>query len=320
MPSTGLPYGVSFLVTLYNKGPYVEQTLLGILAQELSCPTEIIICDDGSTDESAEVVRAVIARRPQADWTYFRTENAGPALATNRAARRAKLRYLKPIDADDFLAPGATRLLLSILEARPAASLAFGATVGVDLQSAAPLSAKTDWPSLDPSDVQPFSAESLRQRMSFGPSGMLFPADKFFVGGGCDEDIFVQDYSLALNLSRVGEMYETRQPVCYAPHAVDGRLNGSPQHYHDMNLAIANHLGRADLSPRDAAQAAARCLGRAIKFQRRHRGGGAMARTRWDYLAAKLGLPIDHAAAIRRSLPLFGAVRRAHPPLDGAAP
>lgn len=320
MPSTGLPYGVSFLVTLYNKGPYVEQTLLGILAQDLPCPSEIIICDDGSTDDSAEVARAVIARHPQADWTYFRTQNSGPALATNRAAGRAKLRFLKPIDADDFLAPGATRLLLSILEGHPAASLAFGATVGVDHKPGAPLSEKTDWPSLDPSDVRPFAAESLRQRMIFGPSGMLFPTSMFFAAGGCDEDIFVQDYSLALNLSRVGEMYETRQPVCFAPHAVDGRLNGSPQHYHDMNLAMANHLGRADLSARDAAQATARCLGRAIKFQRRHRGGGAMIRPRLDYLATKLGLPMDHAAAIQRSLPLFGVVRRAHPPLDGAAP
>lgn len=318
MPSTGLPYGVSFLVTLYNKGPYVEQTLLGILGQDLSCPSEIVICDDGSTDDSAEIARAVIARHPQADWSYFRTANAGPALATNRAAKRAKLRFLKPIDADDFLAPGATRLLLSILEARPAASLVFGATVGVDHQTSAPLSEKTDWPSLDASDVRPFPAESLRQRMIFGPSGMLFPTEKFFAGGGCDEDVFVQDYSLALNLSRVGEMYETRQPVCYAPHAVDGRLNGSPQHYHDMNLAMANHLGRAHLSARDAAQATARCLGRAIKFRRRHRGGGAMIRPRFDYLAAKLGLPIDHVAAIRRSLPLFGAVRRAIPPLDAA--
>lgn len=320
MPSTGLPHGVSFLVTLYNKGPYVEQTLRGILGQDLPCPTEIIICDDGSTDDSAEVVRAVIARHSQVDWTYFRTQNSGPALATNRAARRAKLRFLKPIDADDFLAPGATRLLLSILEAHPAASLAFGATAGVDLQTTAPLSEKTDWPSLDSSDVRLFTAESLRQRMIFGPSGMLFPTEKFGAAGGCDEDIFVQDYSLALNLSRVGEMYETRQPVCYAPHVVDGRLNGSPQHYHDMNLAMANHLGRAELSARDAAQATARCLGRAIKFQRRHRGGGSMIRPRLDYLAAKLGLPIDHAAAIHRSLSLFGAVRRAHPPLDDAAP
>jgi len=320
MPSTDLPYGVSFLVTLYNKAAYVEQTLLGILAQDLACPAEIIICDDGSTDESAAVAQAVIARHPEQDWTYFRTENSGPALATNRAARRAKLRYLKPVDADDFLAPGAARLLLEILEARPAASLVFGETVGVDHQSGAPLSEKIDWPILDPSKVARFSAESLRQRMVFGPSGMLFPTDKFFAGGGCDEDVFVQDYSLALNLSRVGEMYETHQPVCYAPHVIEGRLNGSPQHYHDMNLAIANHLGRVSLSPREIAQATARCLGRAIKFQRRHRGGGTMIRPRLDYLAAKLGMPMDHAAAIHRSLPLFGAVRRAHPPLDGAAP
>jgi glycosyltransferase involved in cell wall biosynthesis len=214
MPSTGLPYGVSFLVTLYNKGPYVEQTLLGILAQDLPCPAEIIICDDGSTDKSADVAQAVIARHAEADWTYFRTRNSGPALATNRAAQRAKLRFLKPIDADDFLAPSTIRLLLSILEANSAASLAFGATVGVDHQASAPLSEKTDWPELDSSDVRLFPATSLRQRMIFGPSGMLFPTECFFAVGGCDENIFVQDYSLALNLSRVGAMYETRQPVC----------------------------------------------------------------------------------------------------------
>jgi glycosyltransferase involved in cell wall biosynthesis len=316
MPPTGLPNGVSFLVTLYNKASYVEQTLRGILAQDLPCPREIIICDDGSTDSSADIVRAVIDQHPQTDWTYFRTPNSGPALATNRAAKRAKLRYLKPVDADDFLAPGATVLLLSILETQPRASLAFGATVGVDHPTTPPLSEKIDWPILDGVGVRRFTTESLRQRMNFGPSGMLIPTEMFFAAGGCDEDVFVQDYSLALNLARVGEMYESPQPVCYAPNAVDGRLNGSPQLFHDMNLAIANHLSRVALPARDVAQVTARCLGRAIKFQRRHRGGGALIRPRWDYLRAKLGLPMDHLAAIRRTLPLFGDVRRAIPPLD----
>lgn len=315
-----LPYGVSFLVTLYNKAAFVEQTLEGIIRQSLDCPTEIVICDDGSTDSSPEIVTEVRRRHPEIAWTCFRTRNSGPALATNRAARRARYRYLKPVDADDYLAPGATRLLLGLLERNPQASSVFGASVGLDMADWVGLATRTDWPDLDPALVMPLPLARLRRQMTFGPSGMLFSASAFAASGGCDEDVFVQDYSLALNLSRVGEILETAQPVCYGPAVLEGRLNGSPQLYHDLNLAIVNHLGRVSLSHGEIAQIAARCLGRAIKFQRRHRPEAGLAvGAHTAYLAAKLWLPVDHRAAIERSLDLFGPVRRPKPPLDDEA-
>lgn len=320
MTSREPPYGVSFLVTLYNKVAFVEQTLEGILRQELDCPTEIVICDDGSTDSSPEIVTEARRRHPDIVWNCFRTENSGPALATNRAARRARYRFLKPVDADDFLAPGATRLLLDLLERNPQASCVFGASVGLDRDAWTGLATRADWPALDPDLVQPLAAQRLRRQMTFGPSGMLFSASAFAASGGCDEDVFVQDYSLALNLSRVGEILETAQPICYGPAVLEGRLNGSPQLYHDLNLAIVNHLGRVNLPRAELAQIAARCLGRAIKFQRRHRPEAGFALgAQAAYLAAKLGLPVDHRAAIERSLALFGPVRRAKPPLDDGA-
>ncbi|MGZ6214504.1 MAG: glycosyltransferase family 2 protein, partial [Candidatus Limnocylindria bacterium] len=53
---------VSVVITVYNRAQLVERSLSSVAAQRPSRPAEVIVVDDGSTDDSAEVAEAAGAR------------------------------------------------------------------------------------------------------------------------------------------------------------------------------------------------------------------------------------------------------------------
>lgn len=104
---------ISIIVPLYNKAPYVEKALESILAQSFG-DWECIIVDDGSTDNSAQVVREWIGRieeketRNEKRETRFHVihqENSGVSAARNRGIAESKGEYIAFLDADDWWAP-----------------------------------------------------------------------------------------------------------------------------------------------------------------------------------------------------------------------
>lgn len=92
---------ISVVVPLFNKRDEVGATLRSVLAQTLR-PKEIIVVDDGSTDGSAEVVRAIGSPLVQ----LLVQSNAGVCVARNRAVAEARGEYIAFLDADDCWEPG----------------------------------------------------------------------------------------------------------------------------------------------------------------------------------------------------------------------
>lgn len=108
---------VSVVVPLYNKEPYVLRALESIAAQTVN-DLEVIVVDDGSTDNGPGVVEAFADPR----FRLVRQANAGPGAARNRGLREAGAPYVAFLDADDrwlpeFLADG-----VAILERYPTAA------------------------------------------------------------------------------------------------------------------------------------------------------------------------------------------------------
>ena len=87
---------ISVLIPLYNKASEVERTVRSVLAQSV-LPLEIIIVDDGSTDASLEVVRAIESPLIK----VITQPNAGVSVARNRAIREARGEWVALLDADD---------------------------------------------------------------------------------------------------------------------------------------------------------------------------------------------------------------------------
>jgi glycosyltransferase involved in cell wall biosynthesis len=90
---------VSVIVPTYNRGPWIAATLRTVLAQTHRA-LEIIVIDDGSTDDT----EAVVAGFGPA-LTYVRQDNAGVSAARNHGARLASGEYVAFVDSDDLWHP-----------------------------------------------------------------------------------------------------------------------------------------------------------------------------------------------------------------------
>lgn len=102
---------VSVVIPLYNKGKYVERALTSVIAQTYQ-PYEIIVVDDGSTDDGPEKVLKLNDPR----IILIRQENIGPGAARNAGLAMAKGKYVSFLDADDEWLPSFLERGITLLE------------------------------------------------------------------------------------------------------------------------------------------------------------------------------------------------------------
>lgn len=95
----------SVVTAAYNASPWIERMLASLVQQQLPFERtiQVIIVDDGSTDQTAEVVQQWVDRFPR-NILLIRQENGGPAAARNRGLVEASGEWVSFIDADDFVA------------------------------------------------------------------------------------------------------------------------------------------------------------------------------------------------------------------------
>jgi glycosyltransferase involved in cell wall biosynthesis len=111
---------VSVITPCYNGARYLEETLRSAI-QQTRPPTEIIVIDDGSTDDSA-----AIAERLGPPVRVIRQTNHGESVARNRGLAEARGSHVLFLDADDVLAPDALRHLAGALDSRAGAVAIMG--------------------------------------------------------------------------------------------------------------------------------------------------------------------------------------------------
>lgn len=113
---------VSILMPCYNDGAYIEEAIASVEAQTWPS-VEIIVVDDGSTDEKTKSILANLSERKRC--TVLKQANQGPAAARNHAFRHAKGDYLLPLDADDRIAPTYLEKAVLDLESHPEAGVCY---------------------------------------------------------------------------------------------------------------------------------------------------------------------------------------------------
>lgn len=101
---------MSFILPVYNVEPYLEKSILSIRDKNLSFEEyEIIIINDGSTDNSESIVRRLQKKIP--NIILINQSNAGVSAARNRGIEMATGEYLVFVDPDDYINANLLKIL-----------------------------------------------------------------------------------------------------------------------------------------------------------------------------------------------------------------
>lgn len=203
---------VSVIIPAFNPGPYLAQAVESALAQSHR-PIEVLVVDDGSTEN----VEAVVRRWPEV--RYLRQPNRGVSAARNLGARESRGEFLVFLDADDRLLPHAVSTGLGRLASRPAAALAAGlcrpiAADGRRLPFRQQPEVRRD----------PYQ-EMLEANFIWMPAQVLYRRQAFEASGGFDSSVNASaDYDLYLRVTRVAPI------VCHRREVAEYR-------FHERNMS-----------------------------------------------------------------------------------
>lgn len=112
---------ISVVIPSYNSARYLPETIESVLSQSWQ-DFEIIIVDDGSTDNTQEVVGAFNSNKIR----YMRIENSGgPARPRNVGIHHARGKYISLFDSDDLMAKEKLEAVVGFLERYPDQGLVF---------------------------------------------------------------------------------------------------------------------------------------------------------------------------------------------------
>jgi len=108
---------VSVVIPAYNATAFLAETLASVFAQTLP-PAEIIVVDDGSTDDTARIARDL-------GVTVISRANGGISAARNTGIRAARCEYVALLDADDLWMPEKLEVQLAALAVAAVPSFSF---------------------------------------------------------------------------------------------------------------------------------------------------------------------------------------------------
>lgn len=116
--SKGLP-AVSVVIPAYNSAPFLRETIESVLGQTYS-NLEIIVIDDGSTDDTERVMQTFGSR-----VSYVKQENQGVSAARNHGIKLARARYVAFLDSDDLWVPQKLAEQIPLLDEDPEIGLVY---------------------------------------------------------------------------------------------------------------------------------------------------------------------------------------------------
>jgi glycosyltransferase involved in cell wall biosynthesis len=120
---------VSVVVSFLNPGRFLEEAIESVLNQDYP-RWELLLIDDGTTDESAVLARRCASRYPDRVRRYQHAghRNRGLSASRNLGIRQGRGELFMFLDADDVWLPGRIAHQVSLLERHPKAEAAYGAT------------------------------------------------------------------------------------------------------------------------------------------------------------------------------------------------
>ncbi len=182
---------VSVVIPVYNGEKFINEAIDNVLSQNYPA-LEIIIVDDGSTDNTAQLIKNLTV-----DVRYFYQPNDGPSSARNRGIRDVAGKYVAFLDTDDLWPENNLHLLVHQLENNPSVDVVRGY---------AQLFKNTDDGMEylgNPKESFPdYIGAALYRKSVFNKVGLFDPFLKF----GEDSDWYIRARELNINIKRLDEV------------------------------------------------------------------------------------------------------------------
>lgn len=115
----------SVILCSYNRAALLPRALDSLIAQT-ETNWELVLVDDGSTDNTATVIRAWIAQHPEAAVVHIHHANQGLARSRNIGVDAASGEWITFLDSDDYYAPQHLASRRRVLDAHPAVDFLHG--------------------------------------------------------------------------------------------------------------------------------------------------------------------------------------------------
>ena len=201
-PKTQVPL-VSIVAPCYNAEKYLEEAIQSIFGQEYP-NFEVIIVDDGSTDNSVALLKQL---QKTYDFQLYTQPNQGVSAALNHGLRYAKGEYVSTPDLDDIMLPQSLRIRVDYLNQRPNVGCVGALIIYMDSDGKTIKQQQRD-------QIRTYNFDQiLSQAVVIGAPVALYRMSAMRSAGFYAPHLRVQDFQMTLRIARLG--YEIHElPVC----------------------------------------------------------------------------------------------------------
>jgi alpha-1,3-rhamnosyltransferase len=282
---------VSVVVPSYNHALFVQATLRSLFNQTLA-PAELLVIDDGSSDNSLEIIKAVLNDCPFPAELIARA-NRGLCATLNEGLARTHGKYFAYLSSDDLWLPEFLAARVGLLESTPQAVLAFGHCFLIDAQNLI-IDCTRDW-----ANYTKGNARAMLLQQTFAPmSPTVLYRRTNLEQEGWNERAKLEDYDLYLRLSTAGDFgFDARVLSAWRQHGhntsrdfswmIEARLEAQRRVAERMGLSAAEleHFQRVlkFAGAEDLCRLGEKA--KAIKLLRQSFGAGPSALSRLRVLA-----------------------------------
>jgi glycosyltransferase involved in cell wall biosynthesis len=247
------------IIPTYNRSGYVRDCLAAL--RDSGVPDlEIIVADDGSTDETREVVASI---RPSAKY-YWQPNSGTPATARNAAFALSQGRYVGFLDCDDAWLPNAPARAVALLDRHPEVDVLFA-----DARMGNPREGYVSWIekagqavffNLPHGEIEPgfrvldrgpfFRRAAVRNPVFIGAA--IMRREAFAAAGGFDPALRgAADWELWLRMAHRFTWGYMAEPLAVYTRHLDNMSSDHEAMFGEFAQALRNVLAKCDLSAED---------------------------------------------------------------------
>lgn len=232
---------ISVIIPTYNQALYLGKTLDSVLSQ-LYFPFEIIVVDDGSTDQTKQILKSYSQAHSSIHWVS--QSNQGPSCARNHAVALSQGNYLALLDADDLMDSQRLALQYQALQENPSKAGVYTALTLIDSKGK----------KIKEIHSQPYLPQDLKALMLFRnvipAHSTLLLKKECFSNNLYDETYrHAEDYEFMLRLVEHHELLYLDLPLtCYRRH--ENNLSNNLTAHQSATLTLLQRYSSQEIEDR----------------------------------------------------------------------